>query len=199
MATTTYFRDRIKALMRDLKTAKNESLKWFSDAIKAISGKTPSAQRERFKPVRNVSPKLAGRMIAFFYDPKHKDRLPYYDRFPLVFPVGFGPGYFIGINVHYLSPQMREAFYMELMELYNGRHMNERTRLNTTYQTLQYHMNRPYYKPAVKKYLYSHLRSKIFVVNPDDWEFTLFLPTEKFVKRSKEFVWKESSQRIRGW
>ena len=28
-----------------------------------------------------------GKMYFFFYDPKHKDKLPVYDRFPMVFPI----------------------------------------------------------------------------------------------------------------
>jgi hypothetical protein len=38
--------------------------------------------RERF---RNKS--IIGRMYFYYYDPKTKDSLPYYDRFPLVIPI----------------------------------------------------------------------------------------------------------------
>ena len=29
---------------------------------------------------------MIGKMYSFFYDPKWKKKLPYYDRFPLIFP-----------------------------------------------------------------------------------------------------------------
>ena len=44
----------------------------------------------------------AGRMSMFFYDPKFKNRLPYYDTFPLVLPLETMRGGFIGLNFHYL-------------------------------------------------------------------------------------------------
>ena len=53
------------------------------------------------------------RFNMFFYDPKpeQKKNLPYFDMFPLVFPLRrMGDG-FTGINVHYLPPAFREDFY----------------------------------------------------------------------------------------
>ena len=41
----------------------------------ALLKDTETRQRARLMP---------GRMFMFFYDPKHKETLPYYDRFPLV-------------------------------------------------------------------------------------------------------------------
>ena len=44
-----------------------------------------------------------GSMYMYFYDPKHKATLPYYDRFPLTIVVGEAPGGFYGLNLHYLK------------------------------------------------------------------------------------------------
>ena len=92
----SYLKSRFNALLQDLRAAKNQSMKWFQDAIRQISGSTVADQRKRLEPVRSMTPKLQGRMVCFFYNPKWRDILPYYDRFPLVFPVSFGRGYFIG-------------------------------------------------------------------------------------------------------
>ena len=40
-----------------------------------------------------------GNMYMFFYDPKTKDKLPYYDRFPLVFPFRKTENGFMGLNL----------------------------------------------------------------------------------------------------
>jgi hypothetical protein len=40
-----------------------------------------------------------GSMQMFFYDPKTKETLPYYDTFPLVVVVGPAEGGFYGLNL----------------------------------------------------------------------------------------------------
>ena len=45
-----------------------------------------------------------GKMYMFFYDAKYKDTLPFFDIFPLVFPIEFYSEGFLGINLHYLPP-----------------------------------------------------------------------------------------------
>lgn len=37
----------------------------------------------------------SGQMYMFYYDPKHKKTLPYYDRFPLIIMVGPAEGGFM--------------------------------------------------------------------------------------------------------
>jgi hypothetical protein len=49
---------------------------------------------------RLTSTPMVGSMYMYYYDPKHKQTLPYYDRFPLVFPYRKVPGGFMGINLH---------------------------------------------------------------------------------------------------
>jgi hypothetical protein len=71
--------------------------------------------RQKAAEVRTVNPKatitqgplltnriITGEMYLFAYDPKTKEDLPYYDRFPLVFPFRKVKGGFYGINMHYL-------------------------------------------------------------------------------------------------
>jgi hypothetical protein len=185
--------------MNDLQASKAETLNWFRDAIDKIRGTdvmTRGNREGRLRPIRQINAQMIGRMCMYYYDPKYKDVLPYYDRFPLVFPIGMEKGGFLGINVHYLNHQMRVIFLEQLLEVYRDKHLDEKYRLNTSYQMLQRTMNIPVYKPAVKRYLYSHIRSKIYVVAPEEWEMTLLLPTERFVKRDKRFVWSRSHQQV---
>ena len=45
---------------------------------------------------------VPGRMYMFFYDPKTKAKMPYYDRMPLIFPISVLDTSFLGLNLHYL-------------------------------------------------------------------------------------------------
>ena len=66
---------------------------------------------------RLTSKVLIGKMYHFFYDPKHKKTLPYYDRFPLIFPFKSVRGGFLGINLHYLPLRLRLNLWMSSMVL----------------------------------------------------------------------------------
>ena len=53
--------------------------------------------------LKTESEQIPGGMFMYFYDPKTKATLPYYDKFPLTVIVGPAPGGFTGLNLHYLS------------------------------------------------------------------------------------------------
>ena len=101
-----------------------------------------------------------------------------------------------GLNLHYLPPRLRVQLLDALYEIYNNKHLDEKRRLNITYTTLQSVMRIRYYQPTVKRYLTNHLRSKIYVVDPHEWDLTLMLPTERFVGKSKQGVWNDSRQKL---
>ena len=80
------------------------STAWYRDKI-AEFGK-PTAMQLIKDGKRNTTP-FYGKLDMFFYYPKLKSTLPYYDRFPLVLPMqGYGDG-FLGINLHYLPIPLR--------------------------------------------------------------------------------------------
>ena len=59
------------------------------------------------EPVEMRSKMAGGGMFMYYYDPKWKDKLPYYDQFPLTIMVEKAPGGFYGLNLHYLNPILR--------------------------------------------------------------------------------------------
>ena len=63
-----------------------------------------AAKRKRLQA--NLKKKLMiGNMYMFRYEPKLKESLPYYDRFPIVFPIEPYSDGFLGLNFHYLYPK----------------------------------------------------------------------------------------------
>ena len=85
-----------------------DSIKWFSRKMRGVDVSSNSLFRSQ--TTRGAGSRGVGRMVAFKYDPKTKEKLPHYDRFPLVIPIREVPGGFYGLNLHYLSPQSRTAF-----------------------------------------------------------------------------------------
>ena len=84
----------------------DESRKWFRQRAKDLRGIN---RKELMKedPLERGGEEIVGSMQMFFYDPKTKDTLPYYDRFPLVVVVGPAEKGFYGLNLHYLPPILR--------------------------------------------------------------------------------------------
>ena len=100
-----------------------------------------------------------GQMFLFKYDPKYKLVLPYYDEYPLVFPIGSIRGGFLGINVHYLPFGARQGTLNILGELATDDKLDEFTKLDISYQILknQAVLFDMFYKGCVRKYLYGHV------------------------------------------
>ena len=79
---------------------------------------------------------MIGKMYFYFYDPKTKDSLPYYDRFPLVLPIERYQDGFLGLNLHYIHPKQRIILLDKLSNTLSNRNYDENTRMRITYEYL---------------------------------------------------------------
>lgn len=139
-----------------------------------------------------------GSMFMFFYDPKHKDTLPYYDSFPLVIVIGPAEGGFYGLNLHYLPPMLRAKFLDALLGITNNNKYDESTKFRITYDLLQRAGKMKYFKPCLKHYLYDHVRSRFSKVLAPEWEVATFLPTASWAKAKQSKVYADSRKMING-
>jgi hypothetical protein len=101
--------DRIKdSLAKEGLTPRtNAARAWIRSKVKDLSP-SPSNLMKDSERIRDKS--MIGRMYFYFYDPKTKDSLPYYDRFPLVIPIERYSDGFLGLNLHYIHPKQRIIF-----------------------------------------------------------------------------------------
>jgi hypothetical protein len=141
---------------------------------------------------------IIGNMYMFYYDPKWKEELPYYDRFPLIFPFQKAAGGFLGLNLHYLPPQFRAKLMDGLYEYANNPRYDETTKIKLNYQMLNKASQLRFFKPCIKHYLSDHVVSKFMYIYPSEWDIALFLDTAKFEKANRSQVYKDSKAIIRG-
>ena len=144
----------------------------------------------------NKSQPLIGTMNMFFYDPKTKDQLPFYDRFPLAIIAGPAPGGFYGMNLHYLPPVLRAKFLDALMDITNNKKYDDTTRFRARYEVIQKIGGLRYYKPCFKHYLFAHVKSRLARVAAPEWEIATFLPTASWEKASAATVYRDSRRKI---
>lgn len=174
-----------------------ESIQWFKNQIKDLSNpastKTNSdKQKELLQLGTNRADKFeVGKMYLFHYDPKGRKELPYYDTFPLILLTGIHKGGFTGLNLHYLPPEQRLIFLSNITQ--KSVYLNGvLERLNISYDNLKGVQEFALFEPCFKRYLKSNIRSEIKLIQPEDWGFAASLPLEAFVKKSKQYVWKQS-------
>ena len=146
---------------------------------------------------RNTKRFLIGGLYYFYYNPKGKNDLPYYDIFPMVIPLHRYNDGFLGLNLHYLPIKYRVAFLTKLLPLALVDKDNEIVRLKVTYEILKASKRYKEFKPCIKKYLYTHMQSKILAVSPEEWDVAMYLPVHQFKKESAQTVWEESVQQIK--
>ena len=186
-----------KAFRSGITPRTDASREWFKDEVKNYKNinrrnllKDPALERKGKTRI--------GSMYMYFYDPKHRDTLPYYDAFPLVIMVEPVKGGFYGINLHYLPPAFRAILFDGIIDLTNNKKYDESTRFKLRYDLLKSASKLRYFKPCYKRYLYSQIEGRVALVDPTAWEMALFLPTEQFRKTRKNTVWKDSREMIRG-
>jgi len=151
-------------------------------------------QKEKTRYRQTVKP---GRMYLFSYDPKHKETLPFYDKYPLIFMVDQAKGGFYGINLHYLPHRLRAKLMDQLYSLVSNTKYDERTKLKMSYQLLNGISKFRYFKPCFKHYLGNHVRSRFIEIAASEWDIALMLPLQKFQKASVQEVWKQSKELIK--
>jgi len=170
---------------------------WYRSAAgKLMSNISPGVFEKRTDEARKVSSMEFGYMYAFKYDPKMKKELPYYDTFPLIFPVRIDSDGFLGINFHYLPPVLRAKLMNALYSTLTNKKYDDTTKVKISYSILQSASKYRYFKPMLKKYLRSHVRSQFLEVQVNEWDIAIFLPTESFRKADTGRVWEESRKKI---
>ena len=184
-----------QAFRADIKRGTKSSIAWFRKKVADMT-KISRTKLLNDEAVKQVSTPLVGRMFMYFYDPKYKKTLPYYDRFPLIIMVKKAPGGFYGINLHYLPPVLRAKFFDKLLDYSNNNKYNKSTRFKMSYDLLNKTSKLSAFKPCYKKYLTKHIKSRISEISATEWEIDIFLPTEQFVKKGKNSIWKDSRSKI---
>ena len=189
-----FYNLEMEAFRNGITPRTKESMDWFRRKAQAMR-RVNRNQIMKEEPIELRSRQVIGNMYMFFYDPKTKDQLPYYDRFPLVVVVGPAEGGFYGLNLHYLPPVLRAKMLDGLIDITNNRIYDETTRFNVRYNTLKRASRLKYYKPCFKHYLNSQVRSRFAYVQPPEWEIATFLPTADF-STNKNSVYRDSRKMI---
>lgn len=184
----------LAARQRKLEKHSGESIKWFMKTARMVGRQRAQELLIRQQPrAYGIGKDIAiGKMFTFAYDPKGKDTLPYFDRFPLGFYIGPAPNGFYMMNLHYLSPKFRAIIFDRLLDITNNPGNTTRKKVRMTYDLLNSSQKFKLFRPCFKHYLAGQLDSRIVSIPYDEWEAAIFLPTADFQGASASQVWSDS-------
>ena len=157
------------------KTTGPKSYDWYRKKVAAMT--TPGARSLINQGKATLRPKY-GIMNLFGYDPKHKATLPYYDVFPLIFPLEPAKGGFIGLNFHYLRPGARAAFLRSLANTTTDKKFDKKTRYRINWR------NNEFMRKTAKHYLFNQVRTSFLNITAEEMAIAIFLPVARFKKGS---------------
>lgn len=163
------FRSLVKLAKQNPSKSKKKSEEWIV------------GQMGRIKSHRVAKPS-PGKLYMFGYDAKYKDKLAYWDKFPLMVCLGVSSTHMVGLNLHYIPPKQREEFLESLLRYASTKLITNKTALKIDWSKVKafkgaHHM--------IKMYLASNVRLGMLEVNPRDWHNVIHLQTQQFVSHGK--------------
>lgn len=173
---------------------------WFLDKVRSIGdGSVDRNAMLKREPLKQASETIAGKMYMFWYLPKHKDTLPYFDKFPLVIPLDIEGQTLTALNLHYLPIDLRQGLFYSLLNRVSNQKYDDSTYLKVTYNFLKSNASLKAYRPCVKKYLAEGIMGRIVNVPASEWEVAVHLPTAVWRKRDEQYVHNRSREQIRNF
>ena len=196
---TTLSEEKIAA---QLPLMSRDAIDWLRERIQDLSNPQRMSsgiikEKNRYTRTNDFRKFLIGGMYFFVYNPKTRDELPYYDRFPLVFPFRKTQDGFYGLNMHYLPYDLRIKLLDQLLIFKTNSRWDETTKIKYSWALIDGVSRIAPAKPCVKQYLSGHVRSQFRQIYSEDWATAMLLPVERFVGASKQQVWADSRRIMR--
>jgi hypothetical protein len=190
-----YLLDRINQSLRKqgLTPRTNQARAWLQSKVSQLK---PSRQALLQDRTRLRDSTIIGKMYFYFYDPKTKDSMQYYDKFPLVLPIEQYNDGFLGLNLHYIHPKHRIILLDKLSDYANNTKFDKTTKLRLSYAALASASKIFEAQPCIKRYLFSQVQSRFLEISADEWDIAALLPMESFVGASASKVHAESQEQF---
>ena len=197
-----------------------KGLNWFLGKIKKSADKKSKPDKGDIASKKDFSKKIRPfNLYATLYSrPKFEKTLPYFDAFPLFFPIKFTRGsegtLLHGVNIHYLPPAMRKKFLRELEIIirrvadkqgFDPDNLEDYPHQNITRVVGKY-MNRVYQsgggsagamiRASYRSYFLSRMGGKLKKIPLNEWDeaASVYLPV--FRKQSASAVYADTKEKF---
>ena len=173
--------------VREAAHGRELSMRWYRQKVQDLLPK-PQVRAMIREGVKNqkvtVRPNF-GTMNLFYYRPKGAAKLPYYDVFPLVIPIGrrLNDG-FVGLNFHYLSVPQRWLLLERLSMFQVPSELDAFDTGEGAGDVMALFWSKIRRKrgvrPIVKRYLTKNIKSRFLKIELSEMLIALSIPMERF-------------------
>ena len=140
---------------------KNKSRDWYRGTLMKVLENYQGEQYDDPDNDRDQSgPAEAGEMYFFNYVATKPTRLKYYDQFPVTYIINTFNDGFLGANLHYVAPRIREGVALALLNSGDGVVVPNKT---------------------LHRYYFSGVQGNMMRIPESEMANVSLLPTEKFV------------------
>ena len=163
------------------------SIRWYRQKVQELLPKPQVRRmiREGYKVQKVTVRPNFGMMNLFYYRPKGAEKLPYYDIFPLVIPMGrrLNDG-FVGINFHYLSVPQRWLLLERLLMFQMPSELDSFDSEEGAGEVMALFWSKIKrkrgVKPIVRRYLTKNIQSYFLKIELSEMLIALSIPMERF-------------------
>ena len=173
--------------VREAAHGRELSMRWYRQKVQDLLPK-PQVRamiREGVKTQKVTVRPNFGTMNLFYYRPKGAAKLPYYDIFPLVIPIGrrLNDG-FVGLNFHYLSVPQRWLLLERLSMFQVPSELDAFDTGEGAGDVMALFWSKIRRKrgvrPIVKRYLTKNIQSRFLKIELSEMLIALSIPMERF-------------------
>ena len=173
--------------LREEAHGRDLSIRWYRQKVQELLPKPQVRRmiREGFKTQKVTVRPNFGMMNLFYYRPKGAEKLPYYDIFPLVIPIGrrLNDG-FVGINFHYLSVPQRWLLLERLSMFQMPSELDSFDTEEGAGEVMALFWSKIRrkrgVKPIVRRYLTKNIQSYFLKIELSEMLIALAIPMERF-------------------
>jgi hypothetical protein len=190
-----YLIDRIQASLakEGLSSRTVKTRDWLRTKIQTLKPTRASLMNDMTRLREST---IIGKMYFYSYDAKTKDKLPYFDKFPLVLPIEEYRDGFLGLNLHYIHPKQRLVLLDKLSSFANNDKFDNTTKLRLSYQLLKSSAKVYETQACIKRYLFTNIRSRFLEISADEWDIAVLLPMESFTGATTSKVFSDSQEKF---
>ena len=173
--------------LREEAHGRDLSIRWYRQKVQELLPKPQVRRmiREGYKTQKVTVRPNFGMMNLFYYRPKGAEKLPYYDVFPLVIPMGrrLNDG-FVGINFHYLSVPQRWLLLERLSMFQMPSELDSFDSEEGAGEVMALFWSKIRrkrgVKPIVRRYLTKNIQSRFLKIELSEMLIALSIPMERF-------------------
>ena len=173
--------------LREEAHGRDLSIRWYRQKVQELLPKPQVRRmiREGYKTQKVTVRPNFGMMNLFYYRPKGAEKLPYYDIFPLVIPMGrrLNDG-FVGLNFHYLSVPQRWLLLERLSMFQMPSELDSFDTEEGAGEVMALFWSKIKrkrgVKPIVRRYLTKNIQSYFLKIELSEMLIALAIPMERF-------------------